>query len=123
MTNTIDTVRDQLGEHLRYAMIHGAASISLERLSCWAGILSRHIEQQPEQGAEGQPRSDESDVQSAAAIIAELRARANHEITVWQKRYALNNSLGNKEAASFDAGSVNANFRFIEWLDELSGCD
>lgn len=76
------------------------------------------------QGADGQPRPDESSVlQPVGHIVAELRARviADKEAAKTMRIKAKENGMWHLEGAA--SGEISLAVRLLQWLDELSGSD
>jgi len=72
---------------------------------------------------DGPPDGDHERSRDGIDIVAELRARATQLKSVASD---LARNMGNSgliEPAMFHEGSVDACEQFLEWLDELNGCD
>jgi hypothetical protein len=89
-------------------------------LTSWANTLER-LTQQTSQGPTGEASSGESGVQSAADVIAELRARANAE-----REAGLAQMAKHAQGTIFHYSQycyVYAFREMLQWLDELSRSD
>ncbi len=91
-------------------------------LAFWSGILSRLIEQQQLPSDSGRTASEVNrDVQSAAHIVAQLRARATDAQTegITQVQSYVNQC--EYRAVDVMVGEVLAFKAVVKWIDELTG--